>query len=343
MAELILLTIWALFAVAGNSAAVYHKARTIFQYPQVGTWLENAAVRSNGDVLLTSVGNPGGLHSLNPFDGSAPVLVSNDFGARNATLGIVETVPDTFYVVASNFSTAPTSPGVQQGTNAIYKVVFQSRGSNAAEVSLLTRLPRAKTLNGLTKFNDTLLLLADYEGGRVFGVHTQTGKVSRVSHAFDLEPTASSGGGVNGVHFANDTLYFTNSGQVLLGKIDLDADAEQVGKPIYVAGPILQKGVFTAWDDFALDSTVEYAYAVSGNANNVRKISLNGNQVESIVAGNVNSTAIAEPTSAVFGRTERDKHVLYVVTAGGSLIPVQTASGPKQVGAQVVAVNLASK
>ena len=57
---------------------------------------------------------------------------------------------------------------------------------------------------------------------------------------------------------------------------------------------------------------------------------------ERIVAGNVNSTAIAEPTSAQLGRDG----VLYVTTAGGLAVPVVVGGVPTRVGGQVVAVDL---
>src|SRR5262245_42460168 len=61
-----------------------HSSRIIYQYPHVGTWFENAAARSNGDLLLTSLNNPGGLHSLNPFSSSKPLLVTNQFDGLNS-------------------------------------------------------------------------------------------------------------------------------------------------------------------------------------------------------------------------------------------------------------------
>jgi len=48
------------------------------------------------------------------------------------------------------------------------------------------------------------------------------------------------------------------------------------------------------------------------------------------------STEIAEPTSAQFGRTLRDRKTLYVTTAGGLGVPV---NGTEVVGGQLVAVD----
>ena len=48
------------------------------------------------------------------------------------------------------------------------------------------------------------------------------------------------------------------------------------------------------------------------------------------MAGNINSTEIAEPTDTAFGRTPSDRNVLYVVTGGGLRTPVN--------GYQIVAI-----
>lgn len=61
---------------------------------------------------------------------------------------------------------------------------------------------------------------------------------------------------------------------------------------------------------------------------------------QTIVAGDLNSTEIAEPTAAAFGRTIFDLATLYVVTAGGLGAKI---NGNETVGAQVVAVDLLRK
>ena len=57
---------------------------------------------------------------------------------------------------------------------------------------------------------------------------------------------------------------------------------------------------------------------------------------QSVIAGNLNSTAIAEPTSAQLGRNG----VLYVTTAGGLAVPVVVGGEEVRVGGQLVAVDL---
>jgi len=66
----------------------------------------------------------------------------------------------------------------------------------------------------------------------------------------------------------------------------------------------------------------------------VVEVKKNGRQL--VLAGDLNSTQIAEPTGVRFGRTGADRGVLYVSTAGGLAAPVD---GTERVGGQVVAVD----
>lgn len=208
-------------------------------------------------------------------------------------------------------------------------------------MSLLARMPDAVFLNGLTTFNDTLLLAADSGLGCVWGIDTETGQSKAVAKDPLMDPLPNDGfmEGINGVHFRNGTLYFTSSQQRVFGKIDLDSNGEQEGPAVKIATALTEQGVAPRRDDFALDRSLTYAYVATEAGNSIQRIDLSDGTV-SVFAGNVNSTEIAEPTAVVFGRTEEDGDTLYSVTAGGLAFPVYTAEGLEQVGAQVVAVDI---
>ena len=199
-----------------SSCSARHCSRLLYQYLNVGNWFENVAVRLNGDILLTPLNKPGGLHLLNRLNPTKPVLVTDDCDGLNSTLGIVETYPDVFWVIASNFSLDPATLGTQPGTNAIFKVMFheqKARAKECASASLLTYLPNAKFLNGLTKFNDTLSLAADSALGLVWGLNTKTENYSTVAQdsLMDPKPVDNYGEGINGLHLHGNRLYFSNS------------------------------------------------------------------------------------------------------------------------------------
>ena len=91
----------------------------------------------------------------------------------------------------------------------------------------------------------------------------------------------------------------------------------------------------TQYDDFVLDGEGNAFLAVR-TANELSEIKrFGGPQV--IIAGMANSTLIAAPTAVEFGRTVRDRRVLYGTTGGTFGIPV---TGDEVVGGQLVAVDV---
>ena len=84
-----------------------------------------------------------------------------------------------------------------------------------------------------------------------------------------------------------------------------------------------------------LPLTKALAPLATGPGNSIEEVGRDG-ESQVIIAGIVNSTEIAEPTSAQFGRTAADREVLYVTTGGGLAAPVD---GDEIVGGQLVAVD----
>jgi sugar lactone lactonase YvrE len=234
--------------------------------------------------------------------------------------------------------------GTQPGTNAIFKVVFHEQHDRAkplASASLLTYLPDAQFLNGLTKFNDTILLAADSALGAVWRINTATGDHTIVAKDTLMapKPVDGYGEGINGLHYHGNRLYFSNSQRHLFASIALDHNGYQKGKAVQLATPVIEQGVNPNWDDFAIDHAGQFAYIATGIGNTIQRIDLNSGKID-ICAGGLNNTAIAEPTSVVFGRTPHNFHTMYVATAGGLAYSVYTEDGPKQFGAQVVGVDV---
>ena len=89
-----------------------------------------------------------------------------------------------------------------------------------------------------------------------------------------------------------------------------------------------------SYDDFTFD-IFGNAFLATSQRNSIAEFNTRNGEQE-IVAGNVNSTAIAEPTSAQLGVDG----VLYVTTAGGLAVPVVVGGEEVRVGGQLVAVEL---
>ena len=142
--------------------------------------------------------------------------------------------------------------------------------------------------------------------------------------------------GINGLRVHDGkTLYFTNEAQKLFAKIDINTDGTPLGPP----STIITNATATVpcFDDFELDVQGD-AFIATASGNTLAEIASDGEQ--RVLAGNLNSTEIAQGTSARFGRTFRDRGRLYVTTAGGLAAPV---NGDEIVGGQVVAVDLLGK
>jgi hypothetical protein len=88
------------------------------------------------------------------------------------------------------------------------------------------------------------------------------------------------------------------------------------------------------FNDFAVgkDGAI---YLATGTENVITGVRADGEM--RILAGGLNSTEVAEPTSLVWGRTERDKDILYVTTGGWLGGPVNESV---VVGGQVLSIDL---
>ncbi len=300
--------------------------RLVYQFPK-GTWVENLFVRPSGSLLVTILSSPD-LYLIDPLVPDPEPQLIHHFSSSEGLLGITATGPDTYYIIGINatYSTIPPPPG----SNLIYRVHFPPTLGPPA-ISIAAAVKNAVFLNGLTTLNPTTLLASDSTLGVVWAIDITTG-VSRIVIKDPLmaPTTANPVLAINGIRlFQNHTLYFTNSAQALLAKIPIHANGTAAGAAQKIASAF--EGTF--YDDFALDRHGDAFLATQGG-DSIAEVTLNGSQ--RIIAGVVNTTEIAEPTSAQFGRTVGDGNVLYVTTAGGLAIPID---GDVIVGGQVVAVD----
>lgn len=73
---------------------------TLWTFPNE-TWIENLAVRANGNVLCTSL-NRAAIYQVDPFRHFAETL--HQFASSDDCLGIAETASDVFIVMTANVS-----------------------------------------------------------------------------------------------------------------------------------------------------------------------------------------------------------------------------------------------
>lgn len=321
-----------------------NSTQTIYEFPQ-DTYIENLAVRANGQILV----NPLTLSQLWLVD---PHLPGQGFVVHNFSegglSGIVEYEPDVFAVLNGNFSIETGDSG--PGSWVIWSVDLgglnvtsnASTIENPPKVSKIVAIPEATFLNGLSVFPGSgrkRLVVGDVKTGEIYSVDIDTGEYDMVINNTYTSPSPIYGfgsGATDGIKVRGDgVLFFSNFGQGTLVSVPLNlTDGGPSGDFDTVATILTPED---QWDDFALDCD-DNVWMAAGGANTVQRISSEG-KVE-VVAGMLNSTAIAEPTSTSFGRRQDDADVLYITTAGGQITPVD---GSITIGGQVVAVKTGSR
>ncbi|KAF4949925.1 hypothetical protein FSARC_13333, partial [Fusarium sarcochroum] len=97
-------TLASLLASSVLASPVYSsppKAHEIVEIPNV--WIENTAIRSNGNLLLNSIGD-GKLYSLNPTQSPPTPQVIAQIDSVNSLFGITEVGKDVFAIAGGDFN-----------------------------------------------------------------------------------------------------------------------------------------------------------------------------------------------------------------------------------------------
>ncbi|KAL8743465.1 MAG: hypothetical protein Q9190_004181 [Brigantiaea leucoxantha] len=305
--------------------------RLVHQFSNL-TWIENIAVRSNGHLLITLLTSPD-LYELDPSlttnPDHQPTLI-HSFTPSLAVLGIAEYTHDVFAVVVgnANYATSDEAPGT-------YSVWSVDMNTSPASVSLISKIPEAKFLNGAAAFHGAILL-ADSAGGLVWRVDPVSRKYKVVLQSPLMAPGLGNVPlGICGIRTYGNSVYFTNCDRGILARVPVNPDGSAAG-PYEI---VLNNDGYT--DDFAID-IVGNVYLAQTDTNTVAKASGVGKWGKKqmslkVVAGNVNSSEIANPTACAFGRTREDANQLYVATNGGLSAPV---NGTYVEGGKIVAVDL---
>ena len=287
------------------------------------TKLENLAARSNGHLLLSAVSHPI-IHYLDPHSFRPKPKVLYTFPKVTSMLGIAETTPDFFVVAAGNFSTT-TFEGVP-GSFSVWSIDFTTNKPTGPTVKMITAIPEADALNGLTNIEGSpdLVLISDSRLGAIWRVNTKTGEYSMaIQHVLFTNCTTPFPLGINGITTQDSHVYFINSAQRLYGRIPIDASGAATTEPEIIARSL---PAVTAFDDVVIDWEGNGWIATHPNA--VTEITPVGKQ-RNVTADDAKNE-IKAPTSLVWGRGSKDaEKMLYLTTAGsqtsaGQVISVDT-------------------
>src|SRR3569833_189454 len=325
-----LIMVWPVFFILSLAQALCTpNAPTIRELTQLPnpTWVENIAVRSNGQLLVTLFSSPE-LYQIDPTEKHpTPKLVAT-FPECLGILGITEIQEDVFAITKGNFSlTGALAPK----SFSVWKADFRNR--QTPTLSSIVDIPEAVMLNGATTVTgkgSKFILIADSIAGVIWRVNLETQKYDIAYTETATQPTEPfpPGFGANGVHTRNGFLYFTKANRGFY-RVPIHDD----GTP---AGPVKLFADLAPSDDFTFDEQGN-AYVARGAADIIAKVAPTG-AAASMNFTNENANVLIEGNTALaFGRTLRDLSTLYVTTNGGWSGLV---NGTEQQGGKVLAIEL---
>ncbi|KAL1874225.1 hypothetical protein Daus18300_003589 [Diaporthe australafricana] len=227
-------------------------------------------------------------------------------------------------MAAGNFT---TNGGPVEGTARLVQVDLRR---SVPDFKYVAQLSDAGLINGVERWDDESVLLADSTRGLILKVNVENGHyytaISDPTMAVPANATINNIG-INGIKRLDSFVYYTSSAQELFCRIPVDSSAAATGSVQVLASGFPQ-------DDFSLrpDGT---AYIATNSLNTIVRVAGDGQVCTT--AGSLDSIALAADTSCQFGRTTRDSSILYVSTAGGLTNPV---NGTEVQPATIMAVDM---
>lgn len=287
------------------TAQAAYSSQLIYQFPNYLQWVENMAVRPNGNILITTFDHAH-IYELNPTSGEAPRLVAA-LPDADASIGIAEIGPDVFAVEAGFLN---RSDYHLEGTGRIDILDFTCLSKGLPRVKTAAHYSQAKLPNGMAALPlfSHILLSADSITGTIYRINTDTGVVDVALQDPKLAPMPNPDPflsllGVNGLKIHGQYLYVTSSSEQFLGRYLIDAE----GNPLQDLEIIMEYPTPRSPDDFAVAQNGTIFGAVP--LTSVSKVTAD-HTVNYIVNYNDN---FQRPTAVALSRDEK---TVYVSTGG---------------------------
>lgn len=328
-----------------SAPSLSHK--TIFQFNETGTFLENIVVRANGDLLFTSFAPAAHLYTLKkPYAAAPQMALVHTFASADGIGGIAETSEGSneYVIVAMNFTAFPTPVA---GSSTIEGITLDATTGAVLSTRTVAQLPDAGLVNGIVTIPGTTgpaVLVSDSANGVVWRVDVATGDSEAAFDFAEMKPTGgatlASSLGIDGVKIRGGYLYWSNTSRATLYRIPIDAQGRPVtGAAVETVGTVASA---TAMDDFAFDA--EGNIWVTSNFDNMLGVvgagtGTGSNSTGAVVLGSPTEFTVAGDSAAVFGKTEKDSSILYITTCGAMGAPV---NGTLMEPAKIVAVDTSS-
>lgn len=272
-------------------------AQIIAEFP-VNTFLENIAVDTEGNLLITSY-EEGKIYRVTTTGDITEVANTNGNAA-----GIVVDHQGNLLVAGATHD----------------KIATVFRIDHNGTVDSIITIPDAIFLNGMAPLTDNRYLIADSYKGAIWEIDAikKTARVwlqhERLARSSPNHPFPA----VNGLKIYNSTLYASNTQRQHLIRIPINND--------YTAGVPQLFLTNVNLDDFAFDVQGNL-YATTHVYNSVVRIAPDG-QITTITKA---EQGMAGSTALAFGRGSSDRARIYVVTNGGMSLPLPAGLEPAKV------------
>ncbi|KAJ3496478.1 hypothetical protein NLG97_g2625 [Lecanicillium saksenae] len=304
------------------TAQAAYTTQLLYQFPSYLQWVENLAVRQNGNILLTTF-DQAHIYELDPNSGSAPRLVAT-LADADAAAGITEISPDVFAVETGHLNRTTYH---FDGTGRIDTLDFTCLNQGLPRVKTVAYLPDTQLPNGMSALpgNRHIVMSADSITGLIYRTNTRTGKVDVAINDTRLAPQPNSDPflallGVNGLKTYKDYLYLTSSSAQFLGRYRIDA----FGNPVGALEIITQYDAPRSPDDFGIAKNGSVYGAIPLNSVSEAVPGSNGYEVTYLVD---HDDEFQRPSAAILSR---DETTVYVSTGG--------RNQPGGQGGQIIAV-----
>lgn len=285
---------------------------TVFQLDNTGTWFENLALRPDGDIIATRMDAPE-LWLIDPVtrEGRNLVTIPGVTGA----IGITQLTYDTYVVGAGNVTADPFN--FETGSMRIFLLELK-RGIPC--LTLVTALPDAMFINGITSWGSTEVLVSDTVLGAVYQIDVSRGAITKVLSHQDFA-------GINGIGVRDGFLYYISNSNQTFFRVSVSTDFDITGSP---------EAIFSgmSMDDFSLarDGTAYIAAVATGQ---IIRIDPDGSTTT--VGGAADSMDAMGCTAVRLARSKGFDKTLYATTNGGLGAPV---NGSVTEPAKIIAVKL---
>lgn len=275
-----LTALWAVLnlAILASASSINRRQSTATQVATQRS-IENLAIRSNGLILATNM-QSSNLYLIDPVAKSSKtgVVVTGASGLS----GIGEVTPDVFAVI---------------GGKGIYKVDFSGASPSS---SLIATISGAGTLNGLAVLDADTLLVADAGKGQIWRLTISTGKSDVAVADATMKDTAF---GIDGLKYANGTIYYTNLLKNSFYKMPVDATGKNTG-------PAVSIWTNSMGDDLCFGPNGHVFVSTNSGKNSIV-------EYDPVAGKSSTLVTVAGATSCAFGRTDKDKDTIYIGGSGG--------------------------